>query len=114
MTGTNSQMVTNHKAADLPANRLLGLLRPSDYARLRPHLRLVPLEYPQALYDAGKTIGFVYFIETGVGSRVNTMANGQAVEVGTIGNEGVVGLDASLKIGYRGLSLMAPVTGTTA
>ena len=35
---------------------------------------------------------WAYFIETGVGSLVNTMANGQAAEVGTIGNEGLVGL----------------------
>jgi CRP-like cAMP-binding protein len=37
-------------------------------------------------------MGFVYFIESGVGSLVNTMANGDAAEVGTIGNEGMVGL----------------------
>jgi CRP-like cAMP-binding protein len=73
------------------ANRLLGLLPPRDYARLRPHLHPVPLEYRQSLYRANKPIEFVYFIETGVGSLVNTMANGQAAEVGTIGNEGVVG-----------------------
>ena len=71
-------MVTSRKAADPPPNRLLGLLRPSDYARLRPHLRPVPLGYRQPLYDAGQPIDFVYFIETGVGSLVNTMANGQA------------------------------------
>ena len=46
----------------------------------------------QSLYRAHKPIGFVYFIEAGVGSLVNTMANGQAAEVGTIGNEGMVGL----------------------
>ena len=44
------------------------------------------------MYPARKPIGFVCFIETGVGSLVNTMANGQAAEVGTIGNEGMVGL----------------------
>jgi CRP-like cAMP-binding protein len=71
---------------------LLGLLRPSDCAWLRPHLRPVGLEYRRPLYDAGEPIDFVYFIETGVGSLVNTMANGQAAEVGTIGNEGMVGL----------------------
>jgi CRP-like cAMP-binding protein len=85
-------VVTSHKAADLQANRLLGLLPPRDYARLRPHLQRIPLAYRQSLYRANKSIGFVYFIETGVGSLVNTMANGQAAEVGTIGNEGVVGL----------------------
>src|SRR4249920_3845703 len=67
-------------------------LPPKDYERLRPHLQRVPLEYRQSLYHAHMPIGFVYFIETGVGSLVNTMANGQAAEVGTIGNEGVVGL----------------------
>ncbi len=85
-------MVASRKAADLPANRLLGLLPSQDYARLRPHLQRIPLEYRQSLYRARQPIGFVYFIETGVGSLVNTMANGEAAEVGTIGNEGVVGL----------------------
>jgi CRP-like cAMP-binding protein len=80
------------RAADPPANRLLGLLPRRDYERLRPHLHRVPLEYRQSLYRAHKPIGFVYFIETGVGSLVNTMANGEASEVGTIGNEGMVGL----------------------
>ena len=68
------------------------MLLPRDYARLRPHLERIPLAYRQSLYRANKPIGFVYFIETGVGSLVNTMANGEAAEVGTIGNEGVVGL----------------------
>ena len=85
-------MVASRKAADPHANRLLGLLPPRDCARLRPHLQRIALEYRQSLYRARKPIGFVYFIETGVGSLVNTMANGDAAEVGTIGNEGVVGL----------------------
>ena len=84
-------MAGNETAAP-PLNRLLGLLSPRDYERLRPHLHRMPLRYRQSLYRARKPIGFVYFIETGVGSLVNTMANGDAAEVGTIGNEGVVGL----------------------
>jgi CRP-like cAMP-binding protein len=39
-----------------------------------------------------KPTEFVYFLETGVSSLVNTMANGGASQVGTIGNEGFVGL----------------------
>ncbi len=85
-------MLASRKTADPHANRLLGLLPPKDYARLRPHLERIQLEYRQSLYRAHKPIEFVYFIETGVGSLVNTMANGEAAEVGTIGNEGVVGL----------------------
>ena len=91
MTERSSEMVASRKAADPHANRLLGLLSPRDYERLRPHLHRIPLEYRQSLYRAHKPIEFVYFIETGVGSLVNTMANGQAAEVGTIGNEGAGG-----------------------
>ena len=85
-------MAARRKAVDAPANRLLGLLSSRDYHRLRPHLQRIPLKYRQSLYRARKPLGFVYFIESGVGSLVNTMANGQAAEVGTIGNEGVGGL----------------------
>jgi CRP-like cAMP-binding protein len=92
MIERSSKVLANRKAAEPHANRLLGLLPPRDYARLRPHLHPIPLEYRKSLYRANKPIEFAYFIETGVGSLVNTMANGQAAEVGTIGNEGLVGL----------------------
>ena len=85
-------MAVSRKASVPRVNRLLGLLSLEDYKRLHPHLRRIPLEYRQSLYRANKRVGMVYFIETGVGSLVNTMANGQAAEVGTIGNEGLVGL----------------------
>ena len=84
--------MASRKAADRHDNRLLGLLPPRDYARLRPHLQRIPLTYRQALYRAHEPIGFVHFIETGVGSLVTTMTNGEPAEVGTIGNEGMVGL----------------------
>ena len=37
-------------------------------------------------------IDYVYFLEEGVASLVNTMRKGTSVEVGTAGNEGMVGL----------------------
>ena len=99
VTKRSSKVVASRKASDPHANRLLGLLPPRDYQRLRPHLQRIPLGYRQSLYRANKPIEFVYFIETGVGSLVNTMRNGEAAEVGTIGNEGVVGLPA--RVGRR-------------
>jgi len=85
-------MVARRRPAEAHANRLLGLLPATDYRRLHRHLERIPLTYRQSLYRARRPLGFVYFIETGVGSLVNTMANGKAAEVGTIGNEGMVGL----------------------
>ena len=104
--------MANRKAADPPANRLLGLLPRRDYERLRPHLQPMPLDYRQSLYRAHKPIGFVYFIETGVGSLVNTMANGQAAEVGTIGNEGMVGLPLVLGDNRAPTSVYVQVPGS--
>ena len=92
MTEINSAPAAGRRVADSHAIRLLGLLTLRDCQRLRPHLQRIPLEYRQSLYHADQPIGFVYFIETGVCSLVNTMANGEAAEVGTIGNEGLVGL----------------------
>jgi hypothetical protein len=85
-------MAAKSKTTEESANRLLTLLTPEDQSRLRPHLEPVQLEYRKFLYAANKKIEFAYFIETGVGSLVITMASGQAAEVGTIGNEGIVGL----------------------
>lgn len=80
------------KVAARPLNRILASLSAVDFARLRPHLEMVSLAYKQPLYDAEKPIEFVYFLDTGVASLVNVMRNGDAAEVGTIGNEGIVGL----------------------
>jgi CRP-like cAMP-binding protein len=74
------------------SNRLLNLLTHEDYERLRPHLQPAVLDYRKSLYRADAPIEFVWFVESGVASLVNTMVNGDAAEVGTIGNEGVVGL----------------------
>jgi CRP-like cAMP-binding protein len=93
------------------ANRLLGLLPIRDFERLRPHLHHIPLEYRQSLYRAHKPIEFVYFIETGVGSLVNTMKNGDASEVGTIGNEGLVGLPLLLGDDRGSTSVYVQVPG---
>jgi len=83
----------NLASAERPhANRLLGQFSDADYALLRPHLKPVPLDYRAVLYAPHQPIEFVYFVESGVASLVNTMNNGDAAEVGTIGNEGIVGL----------------------
>jgi CRP-like cAMP-binding protein len=100
------------RKAEPNSNRLLALLPRQDFGRLRPHLEPIPLKYRQSLYRAHKEIRFVYFIETGVGSLVNMMANGDAAEVGTIGNEGIVGLPLVLDDVKAPTSVYVQVPGT--
>jgi CRP-like cAMP-binding protein len=75
---------------------LLQLLDSADFDRLLPHLEPVALDYRSALYEANEEIKAVYFLVEGVASLVNTMSDGSATEVGTIGNEGLVGLPVIL------------------
>jgi len=105
-------VAAKHSTGEVPANRLLGLLSPKDYGRLRPHLRRIPLGYRQSLYRAQKPLEYVYFIESGVGSLVNTMSDGRAAEVGTIGNEGVVGLPLLLGADRAPTSVYVQVPGS--
>ena len=96
---------------DRSANRLLTFLPQEDQDRLREFLEPVVLEYKRPLYNADERIEFVHFIESGVGSLVCTMANGQAAEVGTIGNEGVIGLPVLLGDNRAPSSMYVQVPG---
>jgi hypothetical protein len=73
-------------------NKLLAALPARDYARIRPLLRNVTLPAEAALPHCGQTR--VYFPATGLCSIINSMADGSAIEVACVGNEGIVGLDS--------------------
>jgi CRP-like cAMP-binding protein len=98
-------------SANQHQNRLLALLPHEDYELLRPHLEPVTLGYRHSLYRANQPIEHVHFIESGVGSLVNTMKNGDASEVGTIGNEGFTGLPVIFGTGLAPTSVYMQVPG---
>ncbi len=100
-----------HRPVQSARNRLLELLTPQDLALLTPNLTSVTLEYRMPLYEAYRPIEDVYFPVTGVASLVNTMANGFATEVGTIGNEGMVGLPIFLSDSMGPTSVYIQVPG---
>jgi CRP-like cAMP-binding protein len=75
-------------------NRLLNLLPSSEYDRLKAHLQKVELKQAQVLYEARSTIEQVFFPLNSVLSAVAVMRSGDAIEVATVGNEGVSGLPA--------------------
>ncbi len=93
-------------------NRLLSLLSDTDYARLRPHLSQVVLDYKKSLYEASRPIRHVFFPIEGVASLVITTADGASAEVGTIGSEGMVGLPVCLGDSDAPSSVYVQVPGT--
>src|SRR6266700_451026 len=97
---------------DRVSNQLLAYLPQEDQEHLLQFLEPVSLEYKRPLYSADERIEFVHFIESGVGSLVCTMADGQAAEVGTIGNEGLIGLPVLLGDNRAPSSMFVQVPGT--
>ncbi len=73
-------------------NGLLAALPPEDLARLRPSLQSVELPFDQTLYPADGIVEAVLFPESGMVSLLATLDDGEQVEVGIAGREGLVGL----------------------
>lgn len=70
-------------------NRLLSRLPSSELDRLRPHFRAVQLEFNTIVQQARQKAEHVYFPTRGVLSALHIMEEGAAIEVGTIGKEGM-------------------------
>jgi len=97
---------------DRRTNRLLSLLSDDDYERLRPYLSQVVLEYKKSLYEAARPIEQMYFPIDGVASLVITTSDGASAEIGTIGNEGLVGLPICLGAREAPSAVYVQVPGT--
>ena len=77
-------------------NRLLAALSDDDYAWLSPMLEPVDLPVKRILASPGSAVTHVYFPVIGVASMINRTGDGSVVEVGTIGAEGMTGLQSVL------------------
>ncbi|MBX9584407.1 MAG: Crp/Fnr family transcriptional regulator [Gemmataceae bacterium] len=72
-------------------NRLLAALPGKEFDRLEARMTTVPFGIRDPVYRAGGPVDHVYFPLDGVLSQVVVMEDGGAVEVGTVGYEGMVG-----------------------
>lgn len=77
-------------------NYILASLPQDEYERLLPHLEPVALRQSQILHGAGEPIKNVYFLRGALASFVSRTPEGQSVDVGMVGYEGVTGLSAAL------------------
>jgi CRP-like cAMP-binding protein len=72
-------------------NQLLSLLPPGDRKRILARSDKISLDIKSILYEAGGAMPYVYFPLSGMVSLVLNTQEGQTIEVGTIGNEGMAG-----------------------
>ena len=80
--------------SDWPRNRLLLALPPRDLKRLMPELEHVRCERGRTLIDADSPLDHVFFPDSGVISVLAVYADGQVIEMATIGREGYTGVQA--------------------
>jgi CRP-like cAMP-binding protein len=80
-------------------NRLLAALPAEEYAQLEPHLEAVTLSLGEILYEPPDLIRNAYFPTSSVISFLTEMPNGDSVEVGLTGREGLAGVDVILGAG---------------
>jgi CRP-like cAMP-binding protein len=79
-----------------PKNQLLAALPIKDFRRVSPHLKTVPLHIKQVLHNDGDALRAVYFLNGGVASITTTLLDGTTMEAATVGDEGVLGIEAFL------------------
>lgn len=92
MLDSNTRRPMPSAKARIVQNRLLSSLSPEDFDLLRPHLEIVQLRRRDIVHEANKVSDAVYFIDSGVVSRIARTAADGPVEVATVGRLGLVGV----------------------
>ena len=69
---------------------------PEDYRRLAASLETVPPEFKRTIYKPGERTRHVCFPADGFFSMLAVLANGDMVEVATVGRESVIGAPAAV------------------
>lgn len=93
-------------------NLLLSALPRDEYARLASAFQPVRLLRGVVLYEIGSAIRYAYFLTSGMVSLLSMTKDGKTVEVGMIGDEGLVGVPIILGMStapYR-ITVQIPTT----
>ncbi|MEO8718736.1 MAG: Crp/Fnr family transcriptional regulator [Burkholderiales bacterium] len=93
-------------------NRLLAVLSPADFARVRKHMQPVSLSLGQVLHEPGTRIRHVYFPYSSVISLLSLVSPNKGAEVGMVGNEGIAGASAAFGPNIAHLRSLVQGAGT--
>lgn len=73
-------------------NQLIAGLPKDERIALTANIERIHIKRGEVLREPDEEIRLVYFIESGIASILSVMSDGKSVEVGVVGNEGLVGL----------------------
>ena len=77
-------------------NRLLDALPVNEYEQLAPYLKPVSLKLSEVLFRPHDEIRYVHFPVNSIVSLLTDLADGNGLEVGLVGKEGMVGISVIL------------------
>ena len=102
-----------HGASKVPvANNLLAALPHKECRHLVGDMEQVVLTYGEILYEPGQRIAHVYFPNDCVVSLLTLVDLHQALEVGLVGREGMVGVPLTLEIAISPVRALVQGSGT--
>lgn len=99
------------KSIFAPTNRLLAALSSAELGRLAPHLRPITLRENEILYDVGDDVQQVHFVESGIVALISVTDEGDSIEAGMVGFEGIVGIPSVLRYHRSPLRAQVQTTG---
>jgi CRP-like cAMP-binding protein len=79
-------------------NKLLAALPRGQRERLLNQMQRVPLNQGDVLHEQEQPTRFVYFPTSGVVSMLSCLGDDCSIEIGTVGNEGIVGMSVFLGV----------------
>ncbi len=92
-------------------NKMLAALPAKEYRRLANKLEQFDLKFGETIYAPDENIKDVYFPNSGIVSFVTAIEKRSTLEVGLVGNEGMVGLSTFLGITKSPNSAVVRATG---
>jgi CRP-like cAMP-binding protein len=96
------------------SNRLLLSLPPRDLKQLAPNLEFIRCEPEQMLLDIDGLLDHLFFPNSGIISAVAVYADGNVIEMATIGREGYAGVQAFFGAKRSSARLLVQIPGSAA
>ena len=97
-----------------PSNRLLLALPSRNLKRLMPELEHILCHRAQVLMDADSELDHVFFPDSGVVSVVAVYADGNIIEMATVGREGFTDVQTVLGAKRSSVQLLVQIPGSAA
>lgn len=104
-------MSASEQAQSLMTNQILAALSRQEYPLLFSHLKPAHLSRGQILYDFADPISSAFFVMSGMVSLLSITEDGSTTQVSMIGNEGVAGVAAILRVNKAPYRIMVQLPG---